>query len=333
MNCWPQFACACLVLSSCSSDAQSSSANEAVFSGRNVYSPSLRYDGARHIFQMWYGGWQADADYPHDKIYYRQSADGIGWSAPQAVLSPSQLPVSASHVNDPSVVALANPATKRMQYTMFYTVCLEPCSRSSDNQLWSSVSTDGVHWGRAKPLIETGGASEPSAVPANGAGGAVWRVYYSNTSEAGDTPRHIYMAEVDGSGAVVSKDAVVYTYPGAGVIANPEVREVRGTWFLLFNVYHTRPGAKRTTADIYVAQSATPTQWESGAERPLVVNDPEGETCASVAPGLLDHDGRLLLQFGEARYEPSGACDFSQFRTMRQIDVPTGWLSNVANGR
>jgi len=30
---------------------------------------------------------------------------------------------------------------------MFYTVCVSPCVQS-DNQVWSSVSSDGVHWSR-----------------------------------------------------------------------------------------------------------------------------------------------------------------------------------------
>jgi hypothetical protein len=274
---------------------------------------------------MWYGGWQSEADYPHDKIYYRESKDSISWSAPRTVLEPSQLPIANFHVNDPSVVVTLNSITKKIQYTMFYTVCVGTCTKNSENQIWSSVSSDGLRWIRHKPLIRTEGAAVPSAVAFDGAGQSEWRVYYSNTSESRDTPKHIYMAVVDANRNILTKDKVAYTYLGPGVIANPEVRKIAGVWNLLFNVYHTRPGAKRNTADIYLAQSPNPTHWRAGSERPLIVNDPKGPVCAPVAPTVLSFHGSLLLQFGQARYGTSGACDFSVFETMRQVSAKAGW--------
>ncbi len=52
---------------------------------------------------MWYGGWQTDADFPHDKIYYRVSADNVNWSEPITVLRPGDVASNAQHVNDPTV--------------------------------------------------------------------------------------------------------------------------------------------------------------------------------------------------------------------------------------
>jgi len=322
--------CTFTLPSSCSSYADPTPDRRTIFEGRNVYSPSIEYDGSTHMFKMWYGGWQADADYPNDKIYYRQSKDGVNWSGPRTVLTPSQLPTAISHVNDPSVVTAVNSITKKVQYTMFYTACVKPCSINSENQLWSAVSDDGLHWILHKPLVRAEGAAVPTAVSLDSKGIAVWRVYYSKTSEDNNKPTHIYMVGVDGDRNALAGTAIAYTYRGPGVISNPEVRKISGTWDLLFNVYRRPLGAKRDTADIYVAQSTSSTEWRSGSEMPLITNDPNGSVCATVAPALITFHDRLILQFGQARYNSSGACDFSNFESMQQISAEASWLERVA---
>lgn len=318
--------CAFISLGVSPNGAKAGPDSHAIFKGRNVYSPWLEYDEASQSLKMWYGGWQAPSDYPHDKIYYRTSKDGSAWSAPRTVLSPAQLPVRSAHVNDPSIVKVMNSITRKPQYTMFYTVCVRPCASNSDNQLWTSVSADGLNWTLHRPLITTGGAAVPSAVEVRESGRAVWRVFYSNTSEANNSPTHIFMAEVDGRRNVLRKDVIVYTHSGPGVLANPEVRNINGTWNLLFNVYHTRPGAKRNTADVYLAQSNNPVQWRRGSARPLIMNDPAGDVCATIAPTLVAVRDRLLVQFGQALYSRAGICDFSNFGTMEQMSVGQDWL-------
>ena len=331
---WPirfasTLAVACVVAFSCAGWAQIPAKAATIFTGRNVYSPSVEYDAESQLFKMWYGGWQTTSDYPHDKIYYRTSKDGWTWSSPRTVLTPSQLPGSNAHVNDPSVVKITNSVTRQAQYTMFYTVCPQPCTGNVRNQIWSSVSGDGLNWILHKPLIRTKGAAVPSAILSVGQGPSIWTVYYSNTN---DSPSNVFMAEVDGNRNVVTKDAVVYTWKGPGFVANPEVRSVGGAWNLIFNVYHTRRGAKRITADVYVTQSSNHRFWRGGLERTLILNDPDGEVCATVAPAILPLGDRFLLQFSEARHSASGVCDFSTFETMRQLIVGSTSTSEDGTG-
>lgn len=292
----------------------------AIFSGRNVYSPSILFDQEDRTFKMWYGGWQRNSDYPNDRIYYRVSRDGIRWSNPTTVLSPSQVLPNGNHVNDPSVVKVINGISGKPQYTMFYTLCIDPCKVNAHNQIWSSVSLDGLNWQYHKPLFTTKGAAVPSAITIGSGHRAVWRVYYSNTAESMNNPTNFFMADVDGNRVAVTKDLIVYSYNKPGVIANPEVRELAGAWGLFFNVYHTRSGAKRVTGDIYLAKSPSSRYWPSGSERALVLNDPDGPICATVAPGVVpvDESGVFLMQYGQALYSPGGECDFATFTTMRQ---------------
>jgi hypothetical protein len=151
-------------------------------------------------------------------------------------------------------------------------------------------------------------------------------VYYSNTSEASNATTHILFADVDGNRKVLREGTIAYTHLGQGVLANPEVRKIEGVWNLIFNVYQTRPGAKRNTADVYIARSADPSRWLDGSAVPLVLNDPNGQVCATIAPAIVEAGDHLLLQFGQARYSASGVCDFSTFGRMQQLKVSTAWL-------
>jgi len=51
-----------------------------MFGGLNIYEPTALY--FQNIYHLWYGGWQSTSDYPHDRIYYRTSADNSNWSPP-----------------------------------------------------------------------------------------------------------------------------------------------------------------------------------------------------------------------------------------------------------
>jgi hypothetical protein len=231
-----------------------------MFTGFNIYSPTVIYDNG--VYKMWYGGWQTQSDYPHDKIYYRTSTDNVHWSPSITVLTPADIGSNVAHVNDPSVTKHFNTTNGQWQYTMFYTICINTCHQA-DNQIWSSVSTDGINWKFNQTLLAgSPGPSEPSAVvEAPQLNGGFWKVYYEDRL---DQPK-IKMVSVDGNRHAVSGSVlVVYTLPpnvGVGVsIANPEVKLVNGTWQLFFNAYLP------TEADIYKVESTSNASWPSSYE-------------------------------------------------------------------
>jgi hypothetical protein len=273
------------------------------FSGLNVYSPSLILESSARSYKMWYGGWQSDSDYGTDKIYYRTSDDGMNWSSPVTVIVPSQVLSGAVLANDPSVTKHLNAATHAYQYTMFYTLCVNPCSDYSNNQLWSAVSNDGIHWLYHKPVLQGNeGSSEPSAIIDPQADGTFWKVYYSNTAENHANPNHIFMAAVDGNRNVI-RTRTAFTHEGSGVIANPEVRHLNALWRLFFNVYSTDPASGRTTADISVVASPNNRSWSS-SESKLITNNLSGAICATVAPGVLVlPSNRMGLYFGQSNFQ------------------------------
>lgn len=252
---------------------------DALFYGRNIYSPTLLNDGTH---KMWYGGWQKESDYPNDNIYYRTSTDGLSWSSPLTVLTPEQMPVPTTHVNDPSVTKHLNEANGLFQYTMFYTVCIPPCNGFSDSQIWSAVSPDGVNWSDHQVLL-TGGPSDASAVFEGGG----WSVYFVDRLDQ-QTVRKV---EVAGDRTVSSTVEVVYIDPNH--IGNVEVF-FDGTWQMFFN----RFGANPTRVDIYRSVSWGPAT--------LVIEN-KGAICATTAPGVLEGD----LYFGQ-HHRIDGGCPIDQ---------------------
>jgi hypothetical protein len=97
-------------------------------------------------------------------------------------------------LNDPSVTKTFNSITGRYQYTMFYTLDgSDPTNGNvGENQIWSSVSDDGITWNYHQPLLQGPNAyTTPSAVVVdNTSTGVFWNVYYSDGVE--DTTKPMY---------------------------------------------------------------------------------------------------------------------------------------------
>jgi hypothetical protein len=265
-----------------------------LFSGKNIYAPSVLSDGQ---YKMWYGGWQTQADYPNDLIYYRSSANNETWSSPVVVLRPIDIGTNVVHVNDPSVTKHFNQSNGKWQYTMFYTVCVSPCNQQ-DNQVWSSTSPDGTHWGNHKVLLAGGfGSAEPSAILQTGINGAFWRVYYVDRTDAS----RVKFVNVNGNREAIST-AIAYTHPGT--ISGVEVRYINNQWQMFFNVFYT------DRVDIFKTISSTNDTWVNF--EPLIVNT--GATfCGTLTPAILDAGpGKYFLYFGLTKREINGSCDLTK---------------------
>lgn len=277
--------------------------------GRNIYASSLLADNGAYV--MWYGGWQSDGDLPNDKIYMATSPDDNTWTTNGMVLYPQQVAPNAVHVNDPSVTKHFNAATGTWQYTMFYTVCVNSCGQA-DNQIWSSVSSDGVYWVNHQQLLAgPSGPAEPSAVIDPQSDGTFWKVYYVDRMD----PTNVKVAYVNGNRGAT---AVSYAYFGpGGAIANPEVQNFNGKWHLFFNAYFATSDGRMDHADIYKVESATNTSW-SGPPEVLISNT--GPTyCGTFAPGVLPVGGNQYdMFFGLTARAADGTCPTSEQRSIQR---------------
>lgn len=282
---------ACFLALSCSSRVRTPppvpepppSIGEHLFSGFNIYAPTLLNDG---FYKMWYGGWQEESDYPNDNIYYRASSDGVAWSRPRTVITPEQLP-SSFHVNDPSVTKHFNPANELDQYTMFYTNCIPPCNGFSDSQIWSSVSADGVNWSNHQVLL-TGGPSDPSAVYEGGG----WSVYFVDRMDQ----RMVRRVTVAGDRTQASTVEVVYTDPN--IIGNVEVSGNEA--------YFNRFGANPTRVDIFKSVDWGPA---------TMVIENQGEVfCAATTPFALEG----YVYFGQHYRRSDGVCTIDRHGSIQR---------------
>jgi hypothetical protein len=220
---------------------------------------------------MWYGGWQdTNVNQGHDFIYYRDSADNYNWSSFVIVLEPWQVTSNAMHVNDPSVTKHFNTTNGQWQYTMFYTLCVSPCTSQSQNEIWSTTGPDGIHWYNHQLLLSGSlGPAEPAAIIDPQPDGTFWKVYYADRNDA----TKMKMASVNGNRTAINVQ-VVFTNPGGQAISSPEVRNVNGVWDLWFNVHFTNE------LDIYKTTSSVNTSWPS-SDQVLIQNS--GPTyCASL---------------------------------------------------
>lgn len=310
MKLFNQIAAAVLCLSSValSGTAAADSLIEArsLFVGANVYAPTVITDGATH--KMWYSAWQVAGNY-NDRIYYRTSNDQNTWSAYQEVLSPVMLGANVTHVTDPSVTKHWNALSGQYQYTMFYTACVtsssqQSCDPQAGNQVWSSVSSDGINWVGHKMLLSSGlGSSEPSAIIDQQPDGTFWKVYYEDRLDPGS----IKMAKVDGNRNAIAA-SVVYT--GTETVANPEVRYFNGEWHLFFNVYTGVLNGYPLRGDIKKATGATNTNFYNAQ---TVVANSGSPFCATIGPGVEPVSGNTYdLYFGLNATQPDGTCDFTK---------------------
>lgn len=103
----------------------------------NVYAPEVHFDN--EMFRIWYGGQGKDG---HDRILYAESADGVEWTRKGVVLED----VEANHVNDPSIVKVAD------SYFMYYT----RAGQAVVDAIWVATSTDGSNWKPIGPAILPG---------------------------------------------------------------------------------------------------------------------------------------------------------------------------------
>jgi hypothetical protein len=289
-------------------------------SGYNIYGSSVMYDQQEQIYKMWYMGWQVSGEV-NDRIYYSTSLDGKNWGPSQTVFSPFEMYLEhgavpiMTHTGDPSVTKHYNSISGQYQYTMFYTACHSPCSElpgNNENEIWSIVSSDGIHWSYPIPLLwGVIGPAEPSAIIDN-AGNVFWKVYYADRLEA-DV---IKMAKVDGNRNAISVESA-YWHAGPGVISGPEVRYINGKWTLFFN--DLSGDGSTLVRNIHKVTSAINTHWPTGAQ-PLIASGYEpGQGCSVATPGVLAFGpgdplaaNEYLLYFGLGLRDANGSCSSSR---------------------
>ncbi len=279
---------------------------KSLFIGANIYSPTVIIDA--NVSKMWYSAWQVVGSY-NDRIYYRTSVDRSNWSSYKEVLSPAMLSPLVTHVTDPSITKHWNATSGQYQYTMFYTACIsaaanQTCDLQAGNQIWSSVSADGIRWTDHKVLLSSGlGSAEPSAIVDQQTDGTFWKVYYADRLDPGS----IKVARVDGNRNAIG---AFVAYSGTETVANPEVRYFNGTWHLFFNVYTGSFNGFPTRGDIKKATGTTNTHF---ANAQTVISNSGSPFCATIGPGVSAVSGNIYdIYFGLNTIQADGTCDFTK---------------------
>lgn len=161
------------------------------------YAPSVMRDGDGR-FRMWWCGMDP-ARVPEiiDVIYYAESWDGVGWTAPQKVIASAGPPHQGLWACDPSVVKASNG-----YYYMFFTS--EQASCMCNNQVFLAWSGDGINWSHVNeqravvPLVAPDGSygiGQSSVIFKDGQ----FVHLYTDTSSGG----HNIFAAASGNGGTV----------------------------------------------------------------------------------------------------------------------------------
>jgi hypothetical protein len=111
----------------------------------NVYAPEVLFED--NSYRMWYGGQGKDG---HDRIFYAESADGLRWTCRGVAVEDA----TANHVNDPSVVKVADT------YYMFFT----RAAAGVVDEIALATSDDGRKWKPRGTVLTHGAASEWDAL-------------------------------------------------------------------------------------------------------------------------------------------------------------------------
>ena len=295
--------------------AQTVQSQTQLFTGTNIYASNVIYDAQTSQYKMWYGGWQTSG-YTDDRIFYRTSSNGTSWSSystvltvttfQQKVLQRNGVSISAAHVNNPSVTKFINGVTGQYQYTMFFTICLNPCGTGAGvQQIWSMTSPDGVNWDYPIQLniTFTDGSSDPIAANAvassNGPAGTVWRV---QTGVLSGATNKIYLVYVDGNRVPIGNATAVLTSSGA-LAQNPSRIYVGGQWYMFYNRENAYSGY-----DVWYTTSSNDQSWSG--ETPLIVAN-NAPICAVQTPQALATGANTFnLYMGFANAVGSG-CGFT----------------------
>lgn len=305
-----------------------------IFTGPNIYSPTVVYDYQESSYKMWYGGWQVDTQ-RRDSIYYKISSDGINWPSgyievltadfvAQRYAATTGQSIAIEHVNDPSVTKHFNITSNTYQYTMFFTVCLANTGSVPCERIWSVVSNDGTHWDFPKPAgitLPTGviAPQNPSIIiDTTNPNNVFWHLYFSASKDPNSNtgvPNQVFLVYVNGNRSAYTSAASVLN-PGI-TVQNPSVMILGSTWYVFFNTINT---TTNNGFNIYYSKSNT-NNWSGST--PIVVNN--GNTfCSSNTPGVIPLNSTTynlyfsLIQYGNT---PGIPCDFTKNTIMEVFRI------------
>jgi hypothetical protein len=275
-------------------------ASNAMFTGRDIYSPDVIPNPNGQGYIMWYGGWQTQQAVNSgqlDTIFERTAPTPDGpWSGPITNIVPTQVASGINEVNDPSV-SVSSIGSSYL-FTMFFTGL--SCGAGCNTQLWSATSSDGANWGSFKQLIFTDAygmdASSPSVV-LQPSGAQRWLVYYGADCTIG-------VASVDANRNVLSSNPV-YKSNGSQCMANPDVLQSGNQWFMYFNVIETLLNDV-TRFNIWQTSSSSATNW-SQPSAPVVQVDGV-QRCSALAPFVLPISANQINLYYGVVAPNSGQC-------------------------
>jgi hypothetical protein len=209
----------------------------------DIYASTVLHDGKGHM--MWYSGWRKASDFPHDKIFFASSSDGLDWKSP----STPALVVQGA-VADPSVIFHSPSGT----YIMLFSYIKDPAKwhglkpenyklDADENYLrvWIAKSKDGVTWTDARELIgrdngvDDTGAWAPSILQVDA---TTAHVYYNNDPNFIVHPAHqyrVFRSTLDLSGGSAKVVETVAVVSDGKLRANVDVSRDEDGYLMLYN--------------------------------------------------------------------------------------------------
>jgi hypothetical protein len=285
-----------------------------VITGFNVYAPSFVATGK----QIFFGGWLYDTHKPFDRIFRCRAPDLIGdhqCNAPQQVLSPSNLPVHARHVNDPSVEFDAS----RNSYVMAFTVCVRECLEQKDNEVWVGRTSDWNTFTVLNRIVDSGAAEPSLMLSASGKTASIFFTVRGNASA-------IWRVDLDAatllpmaSPSVILRDREDQQ---AFAVSGIDLRYQGNRYIAVWNRFY--PASEPSGHDPRVVTIAYAISYDQvNWTRPAELVGPSGSVCAFITPSILEAgQGRIQLLSGVIESHHSGVCPLTNW-SRRIVEIET----------
>lgn len=210
--------------------------------GLSTQEPTVLF--VKGLYRMWYMG----GNDGHCSLGYAVSKDGIRWAR-------SSKPIMGAG----ELFACHNSVTYTGGRFYLYYSTLSSHGGLTDPQIWVAVSRDGVHFGKARIVLEPTAESYGMANTAVWNDGARWLMLYDSVPEAGGLWKMHLAASSSPLGPFRQLGGPLEGLSVGGVTGAPSIRKVDGVYQLWYLASTATDWVLPT--DVYYAESTDLTHW------------------------------------------------------------------------